>query len=469
MKQQILKLSVAALLAVTTYGIASAQNVRATFLMESTTQNHRINPAMLREGYIGFPVLGNINAGATANIGMKNFIFPTENNSNYPRTTFMHPSVSADDFLSKLNSLNKLNVNADFSLLSVAFRAFKGINLVELNVRSNTSIALPYELFDFMKQAGKKEFYSFSDLGIHSQNYVELALGHSHAITKDLTVGAKLKLLIGGGYADLNVKRMDITMTDDYWTINADAQQDVSILDSRFKIEMEAANGKYKVEGVDDIKFGLAGMGAAIDLGAVYKFPRYLVDGLTVSASVLDLGFISWDKTNRAVSSNTYTFEGFKDPIYIGEEGDNGQNNTLHAQLDALSDDLEKMFSFYDEGRHTVTSMLAATVNVGVNYEMPFYRRLSAGLLYTQRIQGNYSWSQATLLANVRPLKWIEASANIAYSSLSDFSAGGVLSLRAPHFNFFIGADYAFGKLSEEGIPLNKVGANVSMGISFPL
>ena len=67
------------------------------------------------------------------------------------------------------------------------------MNIVELNLRSNTNITLPYELFEFMKTAGEKEFYQLHDIGARSQNYMELALGHSHRINDRLTVGAKAR------------------------------------------------------------------------------------------------------------------------------------------------------------------------------------------------------------------------------------------------------------------------------------
>jgi hypothetical protein len=469
----------AAALATATACEVAAQDARSMFLMTTTTQNHRLNPAMLREGNISF-LLGNIGVGANANIGLGNFVYPTTGNPDYELTTFMHPSVSAAEFLGKLHKNNKLNVAADVTLFSVAFRALKGVNLVELNVRSNTSATLPYELFDFMKQAGEKEYYSFKDLGANSQNYAELALGHSHAIGKHLTIGAKLKLLVGAGYANLDVKRMDVTLTGDRWNINADARADMALFDTHFKLnEEKMKEGKHRVSGIDDVKVGIAGMGVAVDLGATYKFPTRIVDGLTVSASVLDLGFINWNKSNRATSQGNYTFDGFKDPIYTGigdnnKGGDVEHPNSIGKQVDALVDDVKEMFSLYDEGRQTANSMLAATINVGARYEMPFYRPFSVGVLYTQRVQGRYSWEQATMLAGVHPLKWLEVSANGSYSSLAGMSTGGVLSLRAPHFNFFVGADYNFRKIGYLSagtpvLPVGRAGINASLGINFPL
>ena len=44
---------------------------------------------------------------------------------------------------------------------------------------------------------------------------------------------------------------------------------------------------------------GIAGYGFGIDLGASYK----IMDNLTVSASILDLGFISWSKSSTQIAN----------------------------------------------------------------------------------------------------------------------------------------------------------------------
>lgn len=72
------------------------------------------------------------------------------------------------------------------------------------------------------------------------------------------------------------------------------------------------------------------------------------------------------------------------------------------------------------------------------------------------------------LSANVRPIKPIEVSLNVAANS-SGITCGAVLDLHAPHFNFFIGTDRFVGKLSKQGIPLHNLNSNVSLGMSFPL
>ncbi|MEG1580851.1 MAG: DUF5723 family protein, partial [Bacteroidaceae bacterium] len=165
---------------------AAAQELRSSYFMETSIYKHQLNPAFLDKAYVGMPVLGNMNVGANGTIGYSNFVysgnFTDSHGKHFTQTTFMHPDISASDFLGRLDDENKFNVNLNINIFSVGFKAFKGFNVVEMNLRSNTSANLPYELFEFMKTAGEKEHYNIKDVGVRSQNYMELAFGHSRKI-----------------------------------------------------------------------------------------------------------------------------------------------------------------------------------------------------------------------------------------------------------------------------------------------
>ena len=454
----------ATLLLATAVAPAAAQEFRTAAFMQTNNYRHQINPAMLDEAYVGMPFFGQINVGATGNFGLKNFVYKLDGNPRYDLTTFMSPTVSAGEFLGDLHDKNRADVYVNYNIFSVGFKAFKGINLVELNLRSNTNVSLPYELFEFMKTTGAKETYHLQDIGVRSQNYLELALGHSHRINDQWTVGAKLKFLFGGAYADFSADQLDVTMNGDQWRIVGDARLKAAVLSSEFDYEdpsKNAPDGRRRVKGIDDVSFGLPGFGMGVDLGATFKVTK----DLTLSAAINDLGFINWSKVKNASSRGDYTFEGFED-IYAGSNNTGG--NKLGDQFETLGDDLEEMFSVYDDGEGSSSQALAATINIGAEYTLPAYRNLRFGFLYTSRLHGLYSYHQGLLSATIRPVKCLEASVNTAVSS-TGCTFGAALSLRAKHYNFFIGSDRIFGKVSKEFIPLNSLNANVTMGMSFPL
>lgn len=136
------------------------------------------DPRPARRPYVGVPFLNNFNIGTTGNIGMADFVFKSSK-PGYDLTTFMSPEVGAAEFLGGLHGKNRLDVYFNYNLFGFGFRAFGGVNAVELNLKSNTNASLPYELFEFAKEAGARDHYSMEDIGVRSQNYLELALGHS--------------------------------------------------------------------------------------------------------------------------------------------------------------------------------------------------------------------------------------------------------------------------------------------------
>lgn len=467
MKNQIFTAALAVALLAGTTAETAAQELRSSYFMKTSTFRHQINPALLTETYTGMPFLGNLNIGAQGNVGLKNFVYKLDGNPNYDLTTFMNPEVSASEFLDDLGDKNRINIHLNENIFSTAFSAFGGLNLVELNLRSNTHVNLPYELFEFMKTTGSKDHYSLKDLGVRTQNYAELAFGHSRAIDEKLRVGAKVKLLFGLAYADLKAENLDLTLTDDVWAINGDVQLNAALMKTKFSHEdadKNSPDGRPRVEGLDDFKGGLSGFGLGFDLGATYQ----LNEDILLSASLTDLGFISWSGVQKASSAGSWTFDGFED-IYAGSDKGPDDRYMIGQQFEDLGDDLEEIFSVYDDGEGSKTTALAATLNIGAEYTMPFYRNLTAGFLYTSRFAGTYSFHQGMLAVNCRPLSWIEASLNTSFTS-TGCGFGGMLSFYTKGFNFFIGSDHFLGKVSKDYcIPVNSMNANVAVGINFPL
>ena len=112
--------------------------------------------------------------------------------------------------------------------------------------------------------------------------------------------------------------------------------------------------------------------------------------------------------------------------------------------------------------------MLDPTVYVGLEYRMPFYRRMSVGLLSTTKISGIYTWTEGRLSVNVNPTNWFSATTNYAYSTFGH-SAGLAFTLHLPGFNMFVGTDSYIPMLNvnPQFIPINKVNTSVTYGINI--
>jgi hypothetical protein len=361
----------------------------------------------------------------------------------------------------------------DVDIVSVGFRAFKGYNTVEVRERNSIGLMLPYEFFELAKDLRNRD-YVINDLGLRGQSYVEIALGHSHQINDNLRVGAKVKALLGGGRAELTMNDMHATFREDKWLLQGQAKGELSLKGATFltehkDYESETRTGGYnQVNDIDVDGTGVSGFGLGVDLGAIYELKETGIDainGLKVSASLNDLGFISWSN-NLLVENNgkPFTFDGFKGVDVKKGDG----RHTMSKEGDRIKDELTDFVALQDRGdQGSKSTALAATARLGVEYPLPMYNKVSFGLLGTHRFNGDYSWTEGRLSANWKPLKWLDGGINFAVGSLAT-SMGWVLNVHPKGFNFFIGMDHILGKTSAEFIPLSsRASANIGMNITW--
>lgn len=448
---------------------ATAQSLRSGYFMEGSTYRHQLNPAFMGErNYFSIPGLGNTSAGVQGNIGVDDFVYKYNQNG-YTLTTFMNPTVGNAEFLDNLHENNHLNADIRMTLLSFGFRGMGGFNTFEIGLRSNSSVNLPYGLFDFMKTGmadAANTHYKIDDITVRSNNYVEFAFGHAREIIKDrLSVGGKVKLLVGGANVDGHVKNMDVYMSQDVWRVEAEGEVNGSLKGGYFTTKAPNEQGKREVDGLEVESPGIGGFGIGIDLGAVYKMDDF-VEGLTLSAAVLDLGFIKWNNGLKARMQNNYTFNGFQHPIAVDPEGDDDPGD-IDNQIDQIGDDLEDFIKLYDDG--TVSSRstkLASTLNVGAEYVFPLYQKLKFGLLSTTHFNKPFTWSEARLSANISPIRWLEASVNYAYGSFGS-GFGWMLNFHPKGFNFFVGMDHLVTKVTPQYAPIGNANANISLGFNI--
>lgn len=446
----------AALVIVSSALNVGAQTAKSSYFMDGAFHNTQMNPAMKAErNFISFPVLGNMGVSANGNVGLSNFLHPQGDNE---LVTFMHKSVSADDFLGDLPSTTKIGMNFDMTLFALGFRGFGGYNTLNLTLRSQTGINLPKGMFEFMKRGFSQNQYSFSDLNVNSMNYAAITIGHSREIIDNLRVGVNLKYLIGLGYANFNVDKMNLTLQDDVWMAESYATGSLATIgEARWELDEDGQIDDFDMEFNSPMASGWA-----VDLGATYDF-KDLVDGLKVSASVTDLGFINWKHMIKANTKDKQVrFEGFKEIDVDDFE------TSVEDQLDDLKDDAEEMIELYgSQQAESKKTNLAATMYLGAEYEMPFYKRLSVGLLYTNRfsdVNGMYDFRG---FLTVSPLKWFEASVNYGVSTYGT-GFGWMLNFHPAGLSLFLGSDFMITDVSPQFVPVNKLNANFTFGISIP-
>ena len=200
----------------------------------------------------------------------------------------------------------------------------------------------------------------------------------------------------------------------------------------------------------------VGGFGAALDLGVEFKpFP-----GFEAMLAVNDLGFISWNNNFSGAVKGDFSFSGGSIALEGGE---------FKTDFDGILDKL--MDSFRLEASQNGKSMSGMPFNVaaGVKYKMPFYDRLSAGVLATYHNSAYIPWFDARLGVTITPVDLIGLSANIGTGTFGP-TFGAALDAHLGPVNILFGLDSFIGKAGKFSgipIPLNAFMANVHAGIAF--
>lgn len=440
-----------------------AQTALSSYFLDGMLYNSKINPAMKAErGYFSLGV-GNTSLATKGNVGIANFLYPRGENE---LATFMSSSVRAEEFLGKMPANIKFGVNLDETIMALGFRMLGGYTSLGLSVHSSVSTSLPKGFFEFAKKGLQENSYSFSGLNINTTNYAAATIGYSHDIFDGFRFGVNAKYLMGLAHANVYVDKLNVELSDQRWMVESHAQVQAALF-CETDVQMDENNVINGVElglKYEDLKNLRPSDGFAVDLGFVYDMESF-APGLTLSASVVDLGFINWRNMMSGQSTDAKVeFNGF------GEIDYNDAENVVKAEMERLAEDASKLVEFNYNGSSNVKVDLNTTMYVGAEYNMPFYSALSVGALYTQRFSSFESgrWYEARGYLNISPLKWFELSVNYGYGTYGT-SLGWMLNFHPVGINLFVGSDYMVTKVTPQYLPLENMNSHITLGLSLAL
>lgn len=438
---------------------ANAQFLRTSYFMEGTHYRQQLNPALTpTKGYFNLPVIGAVNAtvGSTS-LGYQDIIDIIDDGDDF---------YTKPDFMNRLKDNNKLNVNFSTEILSAGW--YKGKNFWSFNIGLRTDIGanLTKNMFTFLNEMETVEEnwrnsnYDISGQQLNINAYTEIGLGLSRQINSRLTVGARVKALLGIGNMELKLNRVAMSAnlpsdqqinqwsSESYWNSMtpsqaAQAAQELkdkfnnyhanltvgAELKSSFKgLELQEEEGKDYVTDFDfdSGKLGIAGYGFGIDLGASYK----ILDNLTVSASVLDLGFISWSKSSTKIASANPDPIDIKGSTYANMVDPNNPNTVMNAVNQLQNDaqgymdrvtngdvlDYDMLQLEVSDAKESRKSRLASILVLGAEYGF-FNNKLAVGVLSTTRFVQPDALTELTFSANYRPKSWFNVALSYSASS----------------------------------------------------
>lgn len=444
---------------------AQAQYLRSSYFMEGTSARLQLNPGLQpTKGYFNMPIIGSFNMSASSNVlGTSDIIDLMDSGSDL---------YSNDKLFDRLKADNRLNVNLNTDILSFGWYRGKGFWSVNVGLRADFGSALAKDMFSMMRTmngfaledvAGTNQSYSLSNQTLNMKAYAEIGLGYSRRITEKLTVGGRVKVLLGLARAEMNINQFDLNLDvpnpqyanyadyesrgelspSDWYGSHYDYSANGNVITTLKGGGMTFDNdGMIDNFDLDAGDLGIAGSGFGIDLGASYK----VWDNLTVSASILDLGFLKWKESETTVA--TVSGE--------AHETIDASNYDRYIGGDFLS---FERFDFEEGSPEKVKTKtrLYSTLLLAGEYGL-LNNKLSVGAMYTARFAEPKTLNELTFLATFRPKNWLNAA--ISYSPIQ--ASGKSIGLAVKLGPLFVGTDYMF-------FGGNSKSVNGFLGISFPL
>ncbi len=435
------------ILALCSLGANAQSTFRSSYFLDNMTMRHKLNPAQINDyGYFSIPVLGGLNFETTSNIGLSDFLYPMSDGS---LATFMHPDVSADEFLSGFNKNNSFVESLDMTLFSLGFVGNGSYSTFDVSLKQNASLTIPIGYFDFMKNGLNKDEYNLSGLAFDATSYVDISMGHAREITDKLTVGLKVKVLLGLANANVELDDLTLKTSADEWMLRSSGTGNISFMGQSF------INSDDEFEVPDTFtNMKLSGFGLGVDLGATYK----LMDNLTLSAAITDLGFIRWNSANQVTISGEVVYTGFED-IDI-----NDYEASTEQAVDQLTEDLEAMTTPSMSSGDSYKTSLYTTILVGGEYSM-LDDMLSAGLLYTTTF-GISPVTEFTASANFKPTEWFNCALTGTVSNTGTYW-GWIVNFCPRGVNFYFGSDSVISSVTPQLVPVSNMNFDIHGGLSL--
>lgn len=396
-------------------GSLSSQNTATLYFMKDIAERNEMNPAFTPncKFYFDFIVLPNFYFGAgTNNFTLHDLVF----NQNNTTATFLSSQENLDKFYKNIRPSTRFNINANLNILSFGFQVKKHYFTFDFGLSTDATVYMPKDVFR-LALYGTPEENSINKYNLNSLNgefnlYSSIALGYTNIVNEKLSIGGKIKFLMGYANLSTNVKDLSINASRDNWTLISNAKINAS-LPITYKKTPEGGIDRESIElqNTDrllELLYKPAGYGAAIDLGFSYK----PIKSLTLSAAVTDLGFIYWRKNITSASLNgNHNIDGFID-YHLG---DSISSDVITDRLKQLGDDILSSAEISNTPENYY-SAIRANFTAGVEYGI-LKDKISFGLVNQLHFNYKNIYDELTLAVNFRPANWFKTS--LSYSFLN--------------------------------------------------
>lgn len=447
---------------------ATGQNMQSMYFLDNNVYGYRINPAIQSEMNFAGQIVNNIDLSAGSSLGLGNFFFK---DSSGRIVSGFNRSLPSETFLAALKESNDMAAVENLSIISCGFWSEKDFfHNVEINVRGYGNASVPKDFFALLKDGKRAEPYDLSGFRLSAQAYLEIAYGLSKSINDKITVGGRFKFLSGmmNLLAETNNTRILMSGQDVMSNSDMAFRSATYLFDIPTKQAVQSSGNKvldFSKSAPTNNIFKPAGFGAVVDLGTTYR----VLDNLTLSLSVLDLGAVRWKQNITGKSSGNN----------VRQSGNLMNMSEMKTIGDKIGGSLTNLGNIVEveatpvAGGSFSTEMLPVTINAGARYRMPFYDRLSAGMLGSFRTGRGTAYSEFRAGVSVTPVDRLSFNVNYGFSSYGR-TFGTAMNFNLAFFHIHLGYEGYSGSVARfrndcrtYNLPLGRYRYNVNLGLTI--
>ncbi|PWH84894.1 DUF5723 family protein [Brumimicrobium oceani] len=400
--------------------------------LQNTAQAHYLNPSFKPSAKVSVSIPGlSMHSFGASNSGFNLGDLLTEKSKEDSL------KIDPENALLKMKDKNILTFESYNEIFAFGIRQKKNYFSFAVTNRFNSSLIYTKDMFTLIAEGNRQSLLgkraSFDETGINLNSYVEYALGFNREINDKLDVGTRIKFL--SGIANVNTRKSNFGIHTEENTFDLTFDGSAIINTSGVKpfYDSLASEDYQPYENAYNFKnFGLA-----LDLGVNYQ----LTDKIKISASLLDLGFITWKTENATyeVEEFNYRFEG----IYFNQLF----TDSAGAVFEQLQDTINDVF-VQKESNAAYNTGLATRFYLGGSYAVTKNFKIGA-TLYNEIIKSNYR-AAAIVSGSVQLKQWLSATVNYSQYARSLGSIGAGVSLRGGPVQFFLSSDNILGFIDPE-------------------
>ncbi len=356
-------------------------------LHKTLPQANNLNPALLPDYKFTLSLPGLAGFKANASQNFTNLTLLSSKTAN--------GAMDLEGIYNGLRRNNRVTASATVPIFNLGIRSQSAYTAFTINTRSFSRFSFPRELVDlayFGNATDETRDLVFDRLSIKSSSFTEIGLSHGREILRGkMTVGARVKYLVGHAYADISNFNLAFRTFDD---------DSIRLSTAGFDARAGGVAGLLTNENyseADIIGAATAARGFGLDLGATFQFS----EKINFFGSINDLGFINWKRYAKSYSvpATSLTFTGAD--LF---------NDSFEAEITGTYEDFEDDIT---ESNLDFSSALTANIYVGGSYQLS-KRQKAMAILYTELYKG-------TLVSAFTGMY------NFQYNTFFNFAAGATI------------------------------------------